>query len=283
MPTFDTPEPISVTLDLGAGSVSFSPSDRTDTVVTVRPTDESDESDVQASEDVRVEYSGGSLLVKGPRPRALDFSRKSRSVDVTIELPAGSDVHGDLAMGDVVGSGRLGACRLKTGMGHVHLDRTGPLRVSTGAGNISVNQVVGHAEVTTGSGKLRVGDLDGSAVLKNSNGTCEVGRTTGHLRVATANGDITVGHTAADDVVAKTSNGSIRVDDATRGQLVLETALGDLEVGIHESTAAWLDVRTRYGRVRQDLEDTDDAPGQSDETVEVRGRTSFGDITIRRA
>lgn len=280
MPTFDTPEPVSVTLDLGAGSVSIVASDRVDTVVEVRPSDESDESDVKAAAEVRVEYAGGSLLVKGPRPPA--FSRKSKSADVTIELPTGSDVHADAAMGDFVGSGRLGSCRFKTGMGAVQLDRTGRLQVSTGAGNISVNHAVGHVDVTTGSGKVRVGELGGSGVLKNSNGTCEVGQVTGPLRVRAANGDIAVGHAAA-DVVAKTANGSIRVDQAARGQLVLETALGNLDVGVHEGTAAWLDVRTKYGRVQQTLEDATDTPSPSDDTVEIRGRTSFGDVTVRRA
>jgi len=31
----------------------------------------------------------------------------------------------------------------------------------------------------------------------------------------------------------------------------LETAAGELEVGIREGTAAWLDVSSKYGRVRQ--------------------------------
>jgi len=48
MPNFETPEPISVTFELGVGNVRIAASDRTDTTVDVRPSDESDESDVQA-------------------------------------------------------------------------------------------------------------------------------------------------------------------------------------------------------------------------------------------
>jgi hypothetical protein len=33
----------------------------------------------------------------------------------------------------------------------------------------------------------------------------------------------------------------------------------------------------------RNLLDTASRPGESDETVEVRGRTSYGDITIRRS
>ena len=39
MPTFDTPEPISVSLELGVGDIRIVAGDRTDTVVEVRPTD----------------------------------------------------------------------------------------------------------------------------------------------------------------------------------------------------------------------------------------------------
>ena len=59
MPVFDTPEPISVTIDLGLGDIRIAASDRADTVVDVRPTDESNEPDVRAAEQTRVEYTAG--------------------------------------------------------------------------------------------------------------------------------------------------------------------------------------------------------------------------------
>jgi hypothetical protein len=67
-----------------------------------------------------------------------------------------------------------------------------------------------------------------------------------------------------------------------RGSVVLETANGDLEIGIAEGTAAWLQVNTGFGHVRNLLDEAT-RPTESDETVEVRGRTSYGDITIRRS
>jgi hypothetical protein len=39
MPNSETPEPISVTLELSVGNLRIAPSDRTDTVVEVRPSD----------------------------------------------------------------------------------------------------------------------------------------------------------------------------------------------------------------------------------------------------
>ena len=51
---------------------------------------------------------------------------------------------------------------------------------------------------------------------------------------------------------------------------------------IREGTAAWLDVRSLTGRVQNSL-DAAAAPEPSAPTVEVRARTTAGDIAIRRA
>ena len=80
MPTFDTPEPISVTLEVGVGDIRIVASDRTDTIVDVRPSDPAKRSDVTAAEQTRVEYANGSLLVKaqkGWRPSAVAASRST--------------------------------------------------------------------------------------------------------------------------------------------------------------------------------------------------------------
>ena len=94
---------------------------------------------------------------------------------MTIELPAGSHVHGTLGMGDFHCDGRLGDCRIKTGLGRIGLDQADTLNLKSGAGDISVDRATGRAEVTAGSGDVRLRELDGSAVIKNSNGDTWVG------------------------------------------------------------------------------------------------------------
>ncbi len=279
MPRYETPEPITVTLELGVGNVRIAASDRTDTVVEVRPSDEADESDVQAAAQVRVEYANGMLQVTGPK-RAFDFSRKTRSVEVFIELPGGSRLSAHLQMGDLRCAGRLGQCRLKT-TGNVWLERTGPLRLRTGAGHVTADGITGNAEISTGFGKIQIGEVEGTAVVKNSNGDTTIDVVTGDLRVRNANGDIDV-ERAGVGVDAKTSNGSIRLGEVARGSVAVGTAAGDLDIGIAEGTAAWLEVSTGFGHVRNLLENAT-RPDEADETVEVRGRTSCGDITIRRS
>ena len=281
MPTFSTPDPIALTLELAAGTVRIAAGDRTDTVVEVRPSDESDESDVQAAARVGIEHADGAVRIRGPKARTFDFSRATRSVDVSVELPTGSSVVVELQVGDVRATGRLGRCRLSTAAGDVRLDRTGPLHVSTSAGHVSADAVAGDAEISTASGRVEVGAVEGRAAVKNSNGDTSIGSVTGDVRVRAANGSIRVGRAGA-GVDAKTSNGSIRLAEVARGAITLGTAMGDLDVGIAEGTAAWLAVTTGFGRVHNLLEAAA-RPAETDETVEVTGRTSYGDITIHRS
>jgi DUF4097 and DUF4098 domain-containing protein YvlB len=279
MPNYETPEPISVTLELGVGNVRIAASDRTDTVVEVRPSDEADESDVQAAQQVRVDYTNGKLQVTGPK-RVFDFSRKTKSVDVSIGLPSGSQLSAHLLMGDIRCAGRLGECRLKT-TGNVWLERTGPLRLHTGAGHVTADGITGDAEISTGSGKIQIGEVAGAAEVKNSNGDTTVDAVTGDVRVRNANGAIDIERAGA-GVDVKTSNGGIRLGEVVRGSVVLGTAAGNLDIGIAEGTAAWLELNTGFGHVRNLLENAT-GPEKADETVEVRGRTSYGDITIHRS
>ena len=280
MPSYETPEPISVTLDLAVADVRITASDRTDTVVQIRPSDEADESDVQAAAQVRVDYTNGTLQVTGPKARAFDFSRKTRSVAVSIELPSGSQLSAHLLMGDVRCAGRLGECRVKT-TGNVWLERTGELRLHTGAGHVTADGVTGNAEISTGSGKVRVGEVEGTAAVKSSNGDITIDAVAGDVRARTANGEISIERAGA-GVDAKTSNGSIRLGEVVRGSVALGTAAGDLDIGIADGTAAWLEVNTGFGHVHNLLTNAV-RPDEADETVEVRGRTSYGDITIHRS
>lgn len=282
MPTFETREPISVTVQLGVGAIRIVASDRTDTVVEVRPSDPSKKSEVTAAEQTRVEYASGRLLIKAPRGwRQLSPWGGGESIEVQIELPAGSLVRGEAGVASLHCTGRLGECRYKTSAGDVHVDQAGPVHLRTVAGDIAVDRALGHAEVTTRSGAVWIGTIDGTAVVKNSNGDTWIGEVTGDLRVSAANGRIVVDHSHA-TVAAKTANGDVRLGEVARGAIVAETAFGKVDIGIADGVAAWLDLNTRYGNVGNDL-DAVERPEPGEDAVEVRARTSSGDITVARS
>ncbi|MFF4257573.1 DUF4097 domain-containing protein [Streptomyces sp. NPDC001663] len=278
MPSFDTPEQISVTAHVGAGSIRFSAADRLDTVVEARPRDPKRDKDVRAAEQTEIAYASGVLTVRTKERRMIG---PSGIVDVTVELPTGSDIDMTGPWAQVLGEGRLGEVRVKTSVGDVRLDATGPLKLTVSHGSIVVDRVDGAAEISTSSGNVRVGVVDGPAVLKNSNGTTTVGAVTGELRVSGTNGGIDITRAGA-SVTGTSTNGSLRIAEVARGEIQLETSNGPIEIGIREGTAAWLDVSSNRGQVRNMLA-ASEAPEQTEDTVKVRARTNWGNIDILRA
>lgn len=296
MPAFETPEPISATFEWEVGTARITAGKRTDTVVEVLPRNGSDDNDVRAVQQTQVTCSGGRLTVKTPKKRSL-FG-KPGAIEVSVELPAGSDVRGTSAMGGFICEGRFGEVTLKTSLGDLQVDEAAGADLKTDHGDIRLARSTGDIEVI-GAGRIEVGTVAGAATVKNANGATEVGEVTGGLKTSAANGDISVGiaHSSVGaksangrievgvahaGVDAMSSSGGIRVGDVTRGRIDLRTSVGNLEVGIHEGTAAWLDLHTKYGTVRNSL-GSSAGPADSDETVEVHARTAAGDIIIRRA
>ncbi|WP_369230634.1 DUF4097 domain-containing protein [Streptomyces sp. R21] len=280
MPSFDTPEPISVTAQVPAGSIRFTAGDRLDTVVEVQPRDPKRDKDVRAAEQTEVTYTSGVLTVR-TLPRRRSLVGPNGLVDVTVDLPTGSLVDVTGSWTQVLGEGRLGEVRVKTSTGDVRLDTTGPLTLTVAHGPVTVDRVEGLAEITSSSGNVRVGLVDGPAVLKNSHGTTTVGAVTGELRVCGANGGIDIERAEA-SVTGTSTNGHLRIAEVAGGEIQLETSNGAIEVGIREGVAAWLDVSSNRGQVRNTLA-ASETPEQTEDTVKVRARTNWGNIDVLRA
>jgi DUF4097 and DUF4098 domain-containing protein YvlB len=249
---FNTPSPIAVALDLYVADVRFTVSDRTDTIVEVRPSDPNKAADIKAAENTRVEYDATtrtlSIVSRKPRSRFVNFSSKRpESIDVVIQLPTDSDVRGEADLGDFQADGALGTVVLKTDLGAVRLAETGPLNLRGGVGGITVEGVSGSAEVHSGSGDIQIGAVDGTA-------------------------DVSTG------------NGKVRVGEVVRGKVSATSKNGSVEVGVREGSAAWLELNTAVGRVYNELASAD-APAADEpvDKVEVHASTKLGDVTIRRA
>ncbi|GAA2136353.1 DUF4097 family beta strand repeat-containing protein [Actinomadura napierensis] len=281
MPEFDTPEPITADIDVYIGQVRVHAGDRADTVVEVRPSDPSLEASVQAAERTIVEFSGGRLLVKGPKPKGLAHLRSWRgTIDVTVALPAGSRVEARVAA-DFVATGRLGETVLRSLSGDVRLEETGPLETKASVGDITVDRVTGPAEVTASTGTVRIGTIDGPGSVKNSTGGITLGEATGDLQLKTGIGDITVDRVPA-GLTARTAHGRIRIGAAISGTVRIEGGHGKVDLGIAEGTAAWLDLTSKNGVVRNALTAAE-GPETSDAVVEVHAQTNWGDIDVHRA
>ncbi|MCX4957478.1 DUF4097 family beta strand repeat-containing protein [Streptomyces virginiae] len=279
MPSYETEGPITATIHVEVGVARISATDRTDTVVEIHPRTAGNKDDIRAAEETYVEFDDGTLTIRTPRARGL-FSARG-AVTVEVALPQGSRLQGTLELGDISCKGTLGQCEVRTSAGHIRLDQAGPVRLKTQHGDVQVDTAAGDVDITTGSGEVRVRTVDGKADIKNSNGNTWLDDVAGDLRLKVANGNITVGR-AQGSVSSKSSNGNVRIEDVARGTVELQTKAGDIEVGIRQGTAAWLDINSQAGTVHSTLGSAE-GPAAGAETVKVHARTSLGDITIQRA
>ena len=261
--TFETPEAISVELSVEFGGARIYAGDRQTTVVEIRPASESRKADVEAAAATRVQLAGGRLEVRAPKARGLGLFGKPGAIEVVIQLPSGSHVHGNSAYGDFDAEGRLGDCVFKTSYGTLRVEDARALTLQTSAGNITAGRVAGVADISTSWGDLRVTEMSALATLKTSGGD---------IRIEKAAGGIT----------ARTAYGAIQVAGAVRGELDLTTSYGDVEVGVADGTATFLELRSAHGGVRNQLDRVDGAPAP-DEFLKVRAVTNYGDIKIFRA
>lgn len=283
MPTFSTPDPpITLNFDVAVAHIRITASSRNDTVVEVLPSNSSREVDVRVAEQTRVEFAGGRLQIKTPKQRGLGIFGKAGSVDISVQLPSGSELEGTAAVASLRSEGTLGRSRVKVSAGDCTLETTGPLNVSTGgAGAIIVEHVAGDIDTSTGSGSIRIGRVDGNAEVKNSNGDINIGTITGALKAKTANGSVAVEH-AESDASAATANGDIRFETIESGVVSAKTAAGRIHIGVRSGTAARFDAHTSFGRVDNQMNATH-GPASTERRVDVRAHTSYGDIVIRRS
>jgi DUF4097 and DUF4098 domain-containing protein YvlB len=262
MPTFQTPQPITASDEVVAGSVRLVASDRDTTVVEVRPHNPSRASDVRAAEQARIDFHHGTLKVSAG-PRIISLSRGG-AVDIDIELPSHSQVQASSASADVFGDGILTDCRFSSASGDAQFETiAGDLKADTASGDIAAQSVVGNGSISTASGNATIGQLDGDLKFQAASGGLTIGRLRGNAK-------------------AQTASGSITVSTAVSGGCAAATSSGEVEVGIPHGTAARLDLVTSSGVVSNTLEPSH-GPVDGDETLVVQARTGSGDISVRRA
>lgn len=179
MQKFATPAAISALLDIPAGRLQFIAADRSDTAVEVRPADASNGKDVKAAERIAVEYADGVLRIVAAAPENRLLG-SSGSVEVTVQLPAGSRVEAKAATAELRGVGRLGDVDFESAQGTVKLDEAAGARLALMAGDVSVGRLTGSAEISTKKGDLRIAEaVHGTVELRTDAGEISVGAARG--------------------------------------------------------------------------------------------------------
>ena len=174
MQKFDTPAPISAVLDIPAGHVRFIAADRADTTVEIVAADASKGRDVKVAEQTTVEYVDGVLRIEASAKNQI--LGPSGSIEVTVQLPAGSRVEAKAASAEFRAVGRFGDITLDSAHGSIKIDEAASIRLTTLAGDISVGRLNGPAQISTSKGDIRNAEaVHGTVVLRTEAGDVSVG------------------------------------------------------------------------------------------------------------
>jgi len=279
MPTFPTSAPVPVVVDVPFGNLHVVAGERDDVVVTVLPADPAKSGSVRAAEETRVQRDGDAVTIIYPaawKQYVLPFA--AGGAIVNIEVPAGSDLSGKA--GSLFSEGRLGNVDLTLNGGDARVDEAARLDLKVSAGNVIVGSAPGPTTVKANSGSVRINEFAGEGTVRASNGTTTIGSVTGTLDVVGAHAEIAVGRVHG-TLSVKSAHAGIRVDRVESGSVTLTTSYGSIEVDVPEGTAAWLDVTSEHGTVRNQLTPTE-GPVENEATAEIHASTGWGDIIIRR-
>ena len=216
MQKFDTPAPISAVLDIPAGRVQFIAADRADTTVEVLPADSAKSRDTKTAERTEVSYADGVLRITTQAPDN-KLLGASGSLEVTVQLPAGSRVEATAAGAELRGVGRLGDVAFDGAYRQVKIDEAASVRPTAVDGDVEVGRLGGPAEISTARGDIRIAEaVRGTVVLRTESGDITVGAAAGvsaALDAGTGYGRVTNSlkndGTTELDIRATTSRGDI--------------------------------------------------------------------------
>ncbi|MET9316177.1 DUF4097 family beta strand repeat-containing protein [Kribbella sp. NPDC003505] len=144
----------------------------------------------------------------------------------------------------------------------------------SGAVAVTVRLPTGsRAEVKTASVELRATGPLGDVVVEGAQGLIDL-QDVASARIASSASDVFIGRLNGPAEI-RTSKGDIRIAEAVRGDLVLRTDVGEIEIGAAAGVSAALDAGTATGRIDNALKNSGAAE------LTIHATTSVGDIVAR--
>lgn len=263
--TFETAGEVTIDLSLREGSIEIETVEGTTTEIALSVSGDSDEAR-RLVEDARIELRReNEVVVAVPKPGFFGFLH-DLDVRLAIRTPHGARLRTETASADLRGRGRFGSLEARSASGDVELDSVaGDVAAKTASGDVEVAEVGGDAAIGTASGDVELGRVGGDAVVK------------------TASGDVRM-REAGRSVSVSTASGDQRVETVAAGTVTLQSASGDIEVGIARGSNVWVDARAMSGDTRSELDLGDEEPAGDDAPlVELRAMTMSGDVSVVRA
>ncbi len=130
------------------------------------------------------------------------------------------------------------------------------VRIATGNGAVSVENVAVELNASTGNGRVRVTGTDGTVRVSTGNGDVDVSNAKAAVRVTTGNGRVNIG-TNEGPVEARTGNGDIEVTMSklkANEDMTFSTGSGDVRVTLPAGYNGELEATTGNGDLRSDFD-----------------------------
>ncbi|NUR04866.1 MAG: DUF4097 family beta strand repeat protein, partial [Streptomyces sp.] len=170
----------------------------------------------KAAEELEVDYRGGVLRIAA-KPAKNQYLGPSGSVEVTVQLPAGSRIEAKAGSAELRTVGRLGDVVFEGAYRQIKIDEAASLRLTAVDGDVEIGRLGGPAEISTARGDIRIAEaVRGTVTLSTQSGDISVGAAAGVsavLDAGTSNGRISNAlkndGTAELDIRATTSSGDI--------------------------------------------------------------------------
>jgi hypothetical protein len=182
-----------------------------------------------------------------------------------VHVPHGAELDASTASADVTVEGMLGRAKVESASGDVRMGTvTGDLRVSSASGDQRVDAVGGSATLSSASGSQRVARVDGDVQANGVSGGLRLGRAAGEVR-------------------ANTVSGSIRIDEVSGRGVDAKSVSGSIRIGVRRGLRVWLDLSSRSGSTKSDLEPANEGASQGRAQVAIRATSVSGSIKVERA
>ncbi len=223
----------------------------------------------------RIQIDVGGLSFSGVDTITIDWTAvgdpSNLSVTFTITAPKGTFLDLKTGVGSIEVEGFERGLVASTGGGSITVRRTaGDLRLHTGVGTVEVKGAKGTVSAETGGGSIEVADAVGDLRLESSVGTITVTCGTGKVEAKTGGGSVTVRERPGDlaveskvgtiDVVgaqgsvrAQTGGGSVTVEGDLRGDCLVRSSVGPVEVRLPAAASLTVEGRTETGSVETDF------------------------------
>ena len=123
------------------------------------------------------------------------------------------------------------------------------LRAETGSGSIDIDRINGNVRARAGSGSIRAAGVGGGFEANTGSGHITLEQTApGAVRAGTGSGGMEL-HGIRGSLEAKAGSGGIRADGDPTGQWVVHTGSGNVELQLASSAAFDVDARTSSGSI----------------------------------